>query len=60
MDFVKELVDVNEFRLAIESACDNLNAEGIVLSPALFAELTRSCRLLGIDEKYWRDMKVAG
>ncbi len=55
---ISELLDNNEQGLALEILCDLIDEHHIYLSPYMFEIIKKTGKGMGIDKKYWKNLKI--
>jgi hypothetical protein len=53
IDKVEQLVQVGEWRVALENLCSQLYEYDVILSPDLLTAVSEIGREVGVDERYW-------
>ncbi len=54
----RELMAVNEWKIALEFLCDNLSEAPGALPREIFDELSRVADAMGVDRRYWESLEV--
>jgi hypothetical protein len=58
LDTIRRLVDVREWMVGMECLFDNLHEEEFYLATDLYLELVEIGKFLGIESRYWENLKV--